>query len=93
MVNKHIYVYGADWCSDTRRVKEVLERANAPYEFFDTDVNEESKDFVMKVNEFMLGVAKVKIPVVRVGDGKNAILLIEPTAEDMEIAISESCRI
>ena len=66
-----IIVFGADWCSDCRRSKRLLDRVAVPYEWRDTDEDEAALDQMMALNG-----GRQSIPVVLFPDGH---ILVEPS--------------
>jgi alkylphosphonate utilization operon protein PhnA len=53
-MNKDIIMYGADWCKDCIRSKEILEEHNLEYTFLDitdTTKGKEYSDIVMDIND------------------------------------------
>lgn len=65
-----IEFYGADWCSDCRRSKKLLETLGVEYEMFDV---ESSADYAEKAQEIA---GRKNIPVIRFADGQH---LVEPS--------------
>lgn len=70
-----IKVYGADWCGDCRRAKQVLDSHKADYEYIDLVAHPEEKDTALKLS------GRRNIPVVVYPDGS---IQSEPTNEDIE---------
>ena len=73
-----IKVYGANWCHDTVRTREQLDRLGVVYEYINVDKDAAAKHWITQQNN-----GKQKTPTVDFG-GK---LLIEPTNEEMEAAL------
>jgi len=46
-----VRVYGADWCEDTRRARELLERLGVAYEYVDIEGDASARDWVRGHNE------------------------------------------
>lgn len=65
-----IEFYGADWCSDCRRSKKLLETLGVEYDMFDV---ESSADHAEKAQEIA---GRKNIPVIRFADGQH---LVEPS--------------
>ena len=62
--------YGADWCSDCRRSKSLLNTLGVDFEMFDVEA---SKDNADKAHEIS---GRTNIPVIRFEDGAH---LVEPS--------------
>jgi glutaredoxin len=76
-----IKVYGANWCHDTVRTREQLDRLGVVYEYINVDKDAAAKQWITQQNN-----GKQKTPTVDLG-GK---ILIEPTNEEMEAALRSS---
>ena len=46
-----IQVYGADWCSLTRGLREYLMNSRFDYDYFDVDRDDNAQQFVLAMNE------------------------------------------
>ena len=66
-----IIVYGAPWCGDCIRAKEVLDQNRIPYQWVNIDQDPEAKQFVLRVNQ-----GKCIIPTMVFPDES---ILIEPS--------------
>ena len=73
MAEATITVYGADWCSDCRRSKKFLQDNSIPFNWVDTDANQEAEEFVKQKNN-----GKRVIPTIIFEDGS---FLVEPSNE------------
>lgn len=73
MAEATITVYGADWCSDCRRSKKFLQDNSIPFNWVDTDANQEAEEFVKQKNN-----GKRIIPMIIFEDGS---FLVEPSNE------------
>jgi len=73
MAEATITVYGADWCSDCRRSKKFLQDNSIPFNWVDTDANQEAEEFVKQKNN-----GKRIIPTIIFEDGS---FLVEPSNE------------
>jgi len=84
---RKVEVYGADWCSDTILVKKFLEKHNISYKWIDVDkkdkIGKNGFKYVLLVNKEKLGIAKKKIPVVRIEVDNYYWVFIEPTEKDL----------
>jgi len=65
-----IEMYSANWCSDCRRSKSLLDTLGVDYELFDVEQSKENADKSQAIS------GKTSIPVIRFEDGK---FLVEPT--------------
>ena len=75
-----IRVFGADWCGDCFRAKRVLERAGAPYEWIDVEVQAGATAEAVE-----LAGGRKNIPVIELPDGR---ILVEPTDPELEEALA-----
>jgi glutaredoxin-like protein len=66
-----IIMYGAPWCGDCIRAKEVLNRNQFVYQWVDIDQDPEAKQFVLRVNQ-----GKCIIPTIIFPDDS---ILVEPS--------------
>jgi glutaredoxin len=73
-----IKVYGANWCHDTVRTREQLDRLGVVYEYINVEKDAAANKHITDLNR-----GKRKTPTVELG-GK---VLIEPTNEEMEAAL------
>ena len=62
--------YGADWCSDCRRSKSLLNTLGVEYEMNDVEADPAMADKAMEIS------GRKNIPVIRFADGAH---LVEPT--------------
>jgi len=69
--SKTITVYGADWCSDCKRSKRLLDSKNIEYTWVDVDNNEPALQTVKSLNQ-----GKRIIPTIVF---QNGDILVEPT--------------
>jgi mycoredoxin len=58
----HVKVYGADWCEDTRRSREFLERLGVPYDYVDIERDAAGAEWVRSHND-----GKERKPTIDVG--------------------------
>lgn len=47
----HVKVYGADWCEDTRRTREYLDRLGVPYDYVNIEEDAKAAEWVRTHNE------------------------------------------
>lgn len=70
-----ILMFGADWCSDCRRSKALLDREGADYDYIDIEAVQDGADRALAIS------GRMNIPVVVFPDGSH---LVEPS--DAELA-------
>ena len=70
-----IKFYGADWCPDCRRSKRLLEATGTPFDFFDIDQDERSRDYMVRLQS-----GGTTIPTIVFDDGS---FLVEPTDAEL----------
>lgn len=70
-----IEVYGADWCEDTQRAREHLERLGVAYKYINIEQDKDASNWVKQQNG-----GKEKKPTIRVGQE----VLTVPTDEELE---------
>ena len=69
--SKTITVYGADWCSDCKRSKRLLDSKNIEYTLVDVDNNEAALQTVKSLNQGKRIIPTIVFP--------NGDILVEPT--------------
>ena len=69
--SKTITVYGADWCSDCKRSKRLLDSKNIEYTWVDVDNNEPALQTVKSLNQGKRIIPTIVFP--------NGDILVEPT--------------
>ena len=69
--SKTITVYGADWCSDCKRSKRLLDSKNIEYTWVDVDNNEAALQTVKSLNQGKRIIPTIVFP--------NGEILVEPT--------------
>ena len=69
--SKTITVYGADWCSDCKRSKRLLDSKNIKYTWVDVDNNEAALQTVKSLNQGKRIIPTIVFP--------NGDILVEPT--------------
>jgi mycoredoxin len=79
-----ISIYGIDSCEDTLRARAHLDRRGIGYRYINIDKDENAD---RKVREWNYG-ERITPTVVISGNGRTR-RLVEPTNEDLDIAISE----
>jgi mycoredoxin len=75
-----IVVYGADWCGDCIRAKQLLDARGEDYEWIDVEVQAGAAQEAVR-----LAKGRKNIPVIVLPDGS---VLIEPTDAELENALA-----
>ena len=70
--------YGADWCSDCRRSKSLLNTLGVEFEMKDVEADKATADEAQAIS------GRTNIPVVRFADGE---FLVEPSDADLHAAL------
>jgi len=78
---KTIKVYGADWCGDTRRALQHLDRAGVNYDYINVDNDPAASDLVKQLN----GGKELK-PTIDI----NGNILSVPSNAEIDQALDES---
>ncbi len=73
--SKTITVYGADWCSDCKRSKRLLDSKNIRYIWIDVDNNEAALQTVKSLNQGKRIIPTIIFP--------NGDILVEPTDSEL----------
>ena len=74
-MTSEITMYGADWCSDCRRSKALLDANAIDYTYVDVELSAEAADAARAIS------GRTNIPVISFGDGSH---LVEPSDADLE---------
>jgi mycoredoxin len=74
MADKPVVCYGAVWCGDTRRSRNLMDRHGVDYEWRDIDEEPQNLEAVISY------AGKRKIPVIVFEDGS---CLVEPSDEEL----------
>lgn len=69
-----IVMFGADWCSDCRRSKALLDREGVDYEYIDVEADPTAADRARAIS------GRTNIPVVVFPDGTH---LVEPSDAEL----------
>jgi mycoredoxin len=78
-----VTVYGADWCGDTRRTLQQLDRRNVAYDYVDIDENVEGEKKVIEFNK-----GKRRIPLVEIAsEGGEPTRLSVPSEDELAGAL------
>ena len=75
-----ITMYGAEWCSDCRRSKKLLDDTGVSYEYIDLEVVPEAADAALAIS------GRTNIPVIVFADGTHQV---EPSNADLEAKLAE----
>ena len=73
-----VTLYGADWCPDCRRSKDLLTRLEVPYEYLQVDLDDDLRDRAVEL------AGRQSIPVIVLPDGA---VLVEPSDPDLRAAL------
>ena len=79
MTNAAMTIYGADWCGDCRRAKNVLNAAGVAYTYVDIDHDPAAAARAIKIS------GAKSIPVIVMPDGTH---LVEPSNADLLAAVA-----
>ena len=74
-----VTLYGADWCPDCRRSKNLLTRLGVPYEYLQVDTDDDLRDRAVAL------AGRQSIPVIVLPDGS---VLVEPSDPDLRGALT-----
>jgi mycoredoxin len=75
-----VTIYGADWCPDCRRSKNLLTRLAVPFEYLEVDTDDTLRDQAIAL------AGRQSIPVVVLPDGA---VLVEPSDPQLRAALAE----
>ena len=75
-----ITMYGAEWCSDCRRSKKLLDDTGVSYEYIDLEVVPEAADAALAIS------GRTNIPVIVFADGTHQV---EPSNAELEAKLAE----
>jgi mycoredoxin len=73
-----ITMYGADWCSDCRRSKKLLDGMGVDYEYIDVEAIESAADAARAIS------GRTNIPVVTFPDGTH---FVEPSDAELRAKV------
>jgi glutaredoxin len=79
-----ITMFGADWCSDCRRTKGLLDSLSIDYDYVDVEVSAEAAERSRAIS------GRTNIPVVTFPD---STFQVEPTNADLEAKLRELGRL
>lgn len=80
MTDSGITMYGADWCSDCRRSKALLDGTGISYDYVDVEAVVEGADAARAIS------GRTNIPVIVFPDGTHQV---EPSNADLESKLRE----
>lgn len=72
--------YGADWCTDCRRSKALLNAEGVEFELNDVDANPAAATEAEAIS------GRMNIPVIQFADG---LVLVEPSDDELRAALAE----
>ena len=75
-----ITMYGAEWCSDCRRSKKLLDEKGVAYEYIDLEAVPEAAEAALAIS------GRTNIPVIVFSDGTHQV---EPSNADLEAKLAE----
>ena len=70
-MSAQIEMYSADWCSDCRRSKSLLDTLGVEYELFDVEESKENADKSQAIS------GRTNIPVIKFADGAHLVELTD----------------
>lgn len=76
-----IKVYGADWCGDSKRTLEQLDKLGVAYDYIDIEQDEQAARWVREQND-----GKERKPTVKVGEQ----ILSTPSNQEFETALRKN---
>lgn len=79
MSESPITMYGAAWCSDCRRAKQVLDTSGIAYDYVDLEARPEAAHVARGIS------GKTSIPVIVFPDGSH---VVEPTDDELRGRLS-----
>ena len=80
MPSPEITMYGADWCSDCRRSKALLDARGVAYTYIDVELSTEAADAARAIS------GRTSIPVISFGDGSHQV---EPSDAELVAKLVE----
>ncbi|TBN56634.1 NrdH-redoxin [Glaciihabitans arcticus] len=80
MTSSPITMYGAEWCSDCRRSKALLDARGVAYEYVDLEAVTEGADRAFAIS------GRTSIPVIAFADGTHQV---EPSNAELEGKLRE----
>ena len=74
-----ITMYGADWCSDCRRSKALLDAEGVDYDYVDIEQSAEAADAAKAIS------GRLNIPVIQFADGTH---FVEPSDAELTAKVA-----
>jgi mycoredoxin len=81
-----VFVYGADWCGDTRRSRALLDRLGIPFTDVDIDASPAANAWAAAQNDGQRRIPVVFLP----GQAIVPMILIEPSDDDLLAALGRT---
>jgi glutaredoxin len=75
-----VEVYGADWCEDTQRTRQHLDRLGVAYEYINLEQDQKASEWVKQQND-----GKERKPTVKIGEQVLAV----PSNQELENALRQ----
>ena len=75
-----VEVYGADWCGDTQRTRQHLDRLGVAYDYINVEQDQQASEWVKQQND-----GKERKPTVKIGEQ----VLAEPSNQALEHALRQ----
>jgi glutaredoxin len=75
-----VEVYGADWCEDTQRTRQHLDRLGVAYEYINLEQDQKASEWVKQQND-----GKERKPTVKIGEQVWAV----PSNQELENALRQ----
>lgn len=79
--NHKIIFYGANWCPDCRKSKELLDSMGVEYEYIDLEKNPEAAKKVVEINKGFQSIPTIVFP--------DSHVLVEPSNDELKKEIEE----
>jgi mycoredoxin len=76
-----VKVYGADWCGDSKRTLEQLDKLGVAYDYIDIEQDEQAAQWVREQND-----GKERKPTIKLGEQ----ILSTPSNQELEMALREN---
>ncbi len=76
MATEKIRIYGTKWCPDCARAKQIFNKNNISFTWYDIEQDDEARAYVEKVNKGFKSVPTIVFP--------DGAILIEPSNTELE---------
>jgi glutaredoxin len=80
-IMEKVKVYGANWCGDSQRTLEQLEKLGVAYDYIDIEQDEQAAQWVREQND-----GKERKPTVKLGEQ----ILSTPSNQELETALRKN---